>query len=157
MLAGTFMCRCGITSNEQRIINNEQKTIAIPAFLSVAQRNVSLSNEIAITSTKWLYRLVREFWSTVRQIATGLAGGGLFNGHSNREVITVLFLRLPGRLITHYSLLIAARPNVGAVAGHAVNGCDLLRVGLDANQQSKGNKPSLARQDGAGNVAAPTL
>ena len=28
--------------NEQRIINNEQNTIAIPAFLSVAQRNVSL-------------------------------------------------------------------------------------------------------------------
>ena len=59
--------------------------------------------------------------------------------------------------IIHYSLLIAARPSAGAVAGHAVNGCDLLCTGLDANQQSKRNKPNLARQDGAENVAAQTL
>ncbi len=72
------------------------------------------------------------------------------NSQGQDVYATILFIIL-------YPLLIAARPNVGAVAGHAVNGCDLLRVGLDANQQSKGNKPSLARQDGAGNVAAPTL
>jgi hypothetical protein len=35
---------------------------------------------------------VRGFWSTIRQIATGLAGGGEFNGNANREVITVPFL-----------------------------------------------------------------
>ncbi len=28
----------------------------------------------------------------IRHIATGLAGGGVFNGHDNREVITVPFL-----------------------------------------------------------------
>ena len=32
------------------------------------------------------------FQSTIRQIATGLAGGGVFNGNANREVITVPFL-----------------------------------------------------------------
>ncbi len=50
------------------------------------------SNEIAITSTKWLHRLMRGFRSTVRQIATGLAGGGVFNGNANRKVITRTFL-----------------------------------------------------------------
>jgi hypothetical protein len=51
-----------------------------------------ISNEITITSTKWLYRLVREFRSTICHIATGFAGGGLFNGNANREVMTVPFL-----------------------------------------------------------------
>ncbi|MDA8376764.1 MAG: hypothetical protein M0Z50_06860, partial [Planctomycetia bacterium] len=54
---------------------------------------LALRNEIIITSTKRLYRLVREFRSIVRQIATGYAGGGVFNGNTNREVITVPFLR----------------------------------------------------------------
>ena len=52
-------------------------------------------NEITITFTKWRYRLVRGFWSFVHQIATGLAGGGLFNGNTNREVISVPFLNVP--------------------------------------------------------------
>ena len=39
-----------------------------------------------------LYRLVRGFRSIVRQIATGFAVGEVFNGNSNREVITVPFL-----------------------------------------------------------------
>ena len=68
--------------NSSAMKNNKQKTIATTV----------LRNEIAITSTKWLYRLVRGFRCTVRHIATGLAGGGVFNGNANREVITVPFL-----------------------------------------------------------------
>ena len=54
---------------------------------------LEVSNEIAITSTKCLYRLVRGFRSTVCQIATGLASGGVFNGNANREVISGPFFR----------------------------------------------------------------
>ncbi len=36
-----------------------------------------------IFTTKCLYWLVRGFRSTVRQIVTGLAGGGLFNDNSS--------------------------------------------------------------------------
>ena len=35
---------------------------------------------------------MRGFRSAIRQIATGLDGGGVFNGNANREVITVPFL-----------------------------------------------------------------
>jgi hypothetical protein len=51
---------------------------------------------------------MRSFQSSIRDMATGLAGGGVFNGNANREVITVPFLRPYDRLIRHYSLLIAA-------------------------------------------------
>ena len=37
--------------------------------------------------------MVYEFRSIVRHIATGYAGGGVFNGNANREVIMVPFLR----------------------------------------------------------------
>ena len=65
-------------------------------------------NEIIITSIKMLYRLVRGFRSIVRQIATGFAVGEVFNGNSNREVITVLFLNAKCYMLntTHYSLFI---------------------------------------------------
>ena len=71
MLAGTF--NVPLLDNEQRTTNNEQKTMAILALLSVAQSNVSL--------------------------------------------------RPQGRLITHYSLLIAARPEAGGGDSQTVNGC----------------------------------
>ena len=41
-----------------------------------------------------LYRLVRGFSIIIRHIATGFAGGRLFTGNANREVITVPFLRI---------------------------------------------------------------
>ena len=44
---------------------------------------------------------MRGFRSTASQIATGLAGGGVFNGNANQEVITVLFLNAK-----YYSLFI---------------------------------------------------
>ena len=47
---------------------------------------------------------MREFRSIVRQIATGYAGGGVFNGNANREVIMVPFPSAAQRLIK------AARP-----------------------------------------------
>jgi hypothetical protein len=42
-----------------------------------------------------MYRLVREFRSIVRHIASGFAGGGVFHGNDNQEVITVPFLINP--------------------------------------------------------------
>ena len=39
---------------------------------------------------------MRGFRSIIRQIATGLAGGGVFHGNDNREVITVPFLTVYG-------------------------------------------------------------
>jgi hypothetical protein len=43
--------------------------------------------------------MVREFWSIVRHIATGYAGGGVFNGNANREVISAPFLICPSGLM----------------------------------------------------------
>jgi hypothetical protein len=61
-------------------------------MMDIGMMRCVLRNEIIITSTKRLYRLVREFRCIVHQIATGYAGGGVFNGNANREVITVPFL-----------------------------------------------------------------
>ncbi len=49
-------------------------------------------NEITIISTKWLYWLVCGFRSTIHHIATGYAGGRVFNGNGDWEVITLPFL-----------------------------------------------------------------
>ncbi|MCL5946009.1 MAG: hypothetical protein M1472_04045 [Planctomycetes bacterium] len=37
---------------------------------------------------------MREFQSTIGHITTGYAGGGVFHGNANREVITAPFLML---------------------------------------------------------------
>ena len=52
-----------------------------------------------ITSTQSLRRLVRGFRSTVHQIATGLAGGGVSDGNARREVISVPFLNIVPMMI----------------------------------------------------------
>ncbi len=49
-------------------------------------------------------RLARGFRSTIHPIATGYAGGGVFNGNAHREVMTVTFIITRMQIRTHQDM-----------------------------------------------------